>query len=358
MTEQLRFFIARNSGLQVGTIASGRFEPSGEFFHGRTVEHLQGRRDRPEIVFAAVAFDGGYRTEDGGATWRKIMDGDVRTFAIDPHDENVVYMGTGPVRLYRSVDSGLTWEPIDSMLDFPPSVKVKWGPPPAYRDTQTAHVRHIFIHPENRDLMFVLLEHGGVLLTRDGGETWSDRSSGIGYLDMHMIGPAPGATERYCVSSARGFFRTEDEGQHWYRVESGMPYAGTVNYCYSHEWHLAPGDVPRMIVCGGRGSPGVWSSEKEHPHGHLLISDDGGDTWRFPKSGLGPQERYMPWTIAAHPANPNQLYCGFGDGGRGFLMKPEELGHGALYMSSDRGDSWEPVLTDTPAITTIWVTHA
>lgn len=356
--ERLRFFIARNSGLQVGVISKGEFRVDGEFFAGRTVEHLEGCRDQPNIVFAAVAFDGGYRTSDGGKTWDKIMDGDVRTFAVDPHDENVVYMGTGPVRLYRSRDRGATWEPVDTMLDFPPEVKAKWGPPPAYQDTQTAHVRHIYIHPANRDLMFVLLEHGGVLLTRDGGRSWTNRSAGIDYLDMHMIGHVPGGPDRFCVSSARGFYRTDDAGEHWHRVEQGMPFAGSKKNCYSHEWHTVPGDVPRMIVCGGRGSPGVWEVEKTHPHGHLLISDDAGDTWRFPKSGLSDQEIYMPWTIAAHPTDPATLYCGFGDGGRGFLMKPGEPGHGALYMSSDRGDSWTPVLTNTAAITTVWIAAA
>jgi hypothetical protein len=67
-------------------------------------------------------------------------------------------------------------------------------------------VRHIFIHPDDQDLLFVLLEHGGVLLSRDRGKSWEDRSTGIDYVDMHYIGNYPGSEDRYYVSSARGFF--------------------------------------------------------------------------------------------------------------------------------------------------------
>jgi hypothetical protein len=284
------------------------------------------------------------------------MDGDVRTFAVDPHDENVVYMGAGPVRLWRSQDGGKTFEPLDGMLDFPDSVTAKWSPPAAYVGKETAHVRHVFIHPQDRDLLFVLLEHGGVLLSRDGGKTWSDRSAGIDYVDMHVIENLPGSTESYCVSSAQGFYRTDDAGLTWRRAEHGMPWAGQPRYCYSHEWRVLKGDPPRLIVCGGRGSPGIWGREKETPRGHILLSDDRGETWRFAAHGLAREEPYMPWTIAQHPGDPRKIFCGFGDGGRGFAMKPGQRGNGALYVSPDRGESWEPVLTGTPAMTTMWVT--
>ena len=36
-----------------------------------------------------------------------------------------------------------------------------------------------------------------------------------------------------------------------------------------------------MVVCGGKGSPGVWVREKMNPKGHIMLSDDGGDNWRI-----------------------------------------------------------------------------
>jgi photosystem II stability/assembly factor-like uncharacterized protein len=356
MADSLRYYIAHNGGLKVMQAQSGgSLSAVSEFFEGKTLEYLTGSRKQPEIVFAAVAFDGGYRTNNGGRSWKRIFDGDVRTFTIDPREERVVYMGIGPIRLFRSEDRGMTFEPIDSMLEFSEDVKQKWDVPPRLRGIEFPHVRNIFIHPEDHKLLFVLLEHGGILYSGDGGETWEDRSNGIAYPDMHIIQSYPGSKDQYYVSSARGFFRSDDRGKHWRRVESGMPYAYSELHSYSHEWDFLPGQPPRMVLCGGRGSPGVWSREKTDPKGHILLSDDDGETWRVANRGLRSELPYMPWVLLHHPTDPDAIFCGMGDGARGYGFDPKQRGAGAFYLSRDRGESWEPVLSNTPSILTAWV---
>ena len=238
---------------------------------------------------------------------------------------------------------------------IPDEAKKKWDVPPRLRGVEFPHVRHIFIHPDDQNLIFVLLEHGGVLLSRDRGKTWYDRSIGIDYVDMHYIENYPGSKERYYVSSARGFYRSDNAGEHWRRVENGMPWGYTELHSYSHEWHFLPGDTPRMVLCGGKGSPGVWSREKIHPHGCILLSDDGGENWRISTQGLGNENPWMPWVLVHHPTDPNSLFCGMGDGSRGYGFEARIKGKGAFYTSRDRGDSWEPLMTDTPSILTAWV---
>jgi hypothetical protein len=353
--ESLRYYIAHNGGLKVMENRGNSLAVVGEFFDGKTLEHLVGGKKKPEIVFAAVAFDGGYRSEDAGKTWTKIMEGDVRTFTVDPHDERVVYMGTGPIRLFRSEDAGKTWEPLDGLLAAPEETKKKWGVPARLVGVEFPHVRHIFVHPDDRNLLYVLLEHGGVLMSKDRGETWYDRSIGINYVDMHYIENYPGSKERYYVSSARGFYRSDNGGEHWRRVETGMPWGYTELYSYSHEWHFLPGDTPRMVVCGGKGSPGVWSRERIHPHGCILLSDDGGESWRVSTQGIEKQSPWMPWVLLRHPTDPRALFCGMGDGARGYGFDARIKGKGAFYLSRDRGESWEAVLKDTPSILTAWV---
>jgi photosystem II stability/assembly factor-like uncharacterized protein len=217
------------------------------------------------------------------------------------------------------------------------------------------HVRYIFIHPDDSRLLFVLLEHGGVLLSRDGGASWEDRSTGIDYVDMHVIENEPGSTQRYCVSSARGFFRTDDCGAKWYRVENGMPWSGTPVYSYSHEWRIVAGDPPRLVVCGGRGSPGVWAHERVDPKGHILLSDDFGEHWRVATRGLQRENPWMPWALVHHPTEPRTLFCGMGDGARGFLLDPTQRGRGAFYVSRDAGESWDALLAESPSVVTAWV---
>ena len=80
MADSLRYYIAHNGGLKVMQPQRGSLSTVGEFFEGKTLEYLTGSRKQPEVVFAAVAFDGGYRTNDGGRSWKKVFDGDVRTF--------------------------------------------------------------------------------------------------------------------------------------------------------------------------------------------------------------------------------------------------------------------------------------
>ena len=355
MAESLRYYIAHNGGLKIMENRSGSMNTVGEFFEGKTLEHLIGCRQKPEVIFAAVAFDGGYRSEDAGKSWTKVMEGDMRTFTVDAHDERVVYVGTGPIRLFRSEDGGKKFEPLDGMLALPDEVKKKWDVLPRLRGIEAPHVRHIYVHPDDANLIFVLLEHGGVLLSRDRGKSWEDRSTGISYVDMHYIENYPGSKERYYVSSARGFFRSDDVGKQWRRVENGMPWGYTELHSYSHEWHFMPGDKLRMVVCGGRGSPGVWSREKTTPLGHILLSDDGGENWSVSTNGLGKENPYMPWVLLRHPLNRNALFCGMGDGARGYGFDARVKGRGGFYVSRDRGDSWELILRDTPSILTAWV---
>jgi photosystem II stability/assembly factor-like uncharacterized protein len=353
MAEALLYYLAFNGGLKVIESRSGAMKTRGEFFAGRTLEDMTGCRRRPEVVFAAVAFDGGYRTDDGGRTWRKILEGDVRTFTVDAHDERVVYAGIGPIRLFRSEDCGDTWEPLDGLLRLPEAAKAKWGVPDRLRGIESPHVRYIFIHPDDADLLFVTLEHGGVVVSKDRGRSWEDVSSGISYPDMHYLRNYPGSRERYYVSSARGFFRSDDRGRHWRRAETGMPWAYTDRYSYSHEWIFLPGN--RMLLGGAKGSPGVWSDEQMAPEGFMLSSDDGGDNWRVSIEGLPDEMPWVPWVLAPHPADAKAVFIGMGDGARGYGFDAKQRGKGAFYVTRDRGDSWEPVLAATPSILTAWV---
>ena len=356
MSEVLRYFIACNSGLTVLRSKGRGFEELGRSFSGLTLEYITGCRETPEILFAAVAFDGGYRSQDGGISWTKVLNGDVRTFTVDPHDEQIVYAGSGPVCLYQSEDKGLTFHELGSFVDQPQKVKEQWTVPATYSGKVPPHIRHIYIHPEKRDFIYVLLEHGGVIRSLDGGRKWEDVSNGIDYLDMHIIANLPGDFDRYYVSSARGFFRTDDGGGNWYRVENGMPYEYTEYYSYSHEWLFCEGPRgrPRMVLGGGKGSPGFWAREQMTPHGHILISDDEGRSWRN-STNLPIDMPYMPWTFVSHPENPEVLFCGMGDGARGFGMAPDKRGVGAFYRSNDRGESWNCIMPDLPSVLTAWV---
>jgi photosystem II stability/assembly factor-like uncharacterized protein len=114
----------------------------------------------PERVWTIIEAEpagGVYRSDDAGATWvRTNSENNLRQRAwyythvqADPKDPNTVYaLNTG---LYRSVDAGTTFEPI-----------------------QVPHgdVHDLWIHPDDPDRM-VVADDGGAQVTVNGGETWS-----------------------------------------------------------------------------------------------------------------------------------------------------------------------------------------
>jgi hypothetical protein len=61
------------------------------------------------------------------------------------------------------------------------------------------------------------------------------------------------------------------------------------------------GESPRMIVCGA--SPGIGAREKTDPKGDILLSDDGGESWRVTTNGL---ERYA-LGLLQHPTVAESL---------------------------------------------------
>ncbi|HJW14444.1 MAG TPA: hypothetical protein VJ776_07100, partial [Thermoanaerobaculia bacterium] len=70
----------------------------------------------PGTVYAATQ-TGLFRTRDGGASWSVTgLLSRVKDVAIDPWDSNVLYSATDGGGVLRSLDGGLTWQPINSGL--------------------------------------------------------------------------------------------------------------------------------------------------------------------------------------------------------------------------------------------------
>src|SRR5262249_60248229 len=84
MADALRYYIAHNGGLKIMQTQGGSLNTCGEFFAGKTLEHLIGCHKQPGVVFAAVAFDGGLWGFEPCQEGPKILEGDARTFDLEP----------------------------------------------------------------------------------------------------------------------------------------------------------------------------------------------------------------------------------------------------------------------------------
>jgi len=292
--------------------------------------------------------DGIYRTSDAGSSWERIFEGDARAAAVDPSDDRVVYVGTEPVGLYRSENKGSTWEELKTLLDLPAEVKRNWkSPQPQYQ----GHVRHIFIDRANPQILYLSIEHGGVVRTFDGGETWEDVSQGIDYFDIHKISNDPVRKDLYFMTSARGFFRSRDPVRGWSRIENNG-----ITRDYFHDFMFLSGQPRVMLIATANGSPGHWN-RPGIAQSAIFRSLDGAQTWHPVGDGLPKSMDKMVWALASPLNDPVQVYAGYGQSDKGQAeTRKMPTGLGAVWFSPEVGSSWREVkLGEVPAVRAMWI---
>jgi hypothetical protein len=281
-------------------------------------------------IFVGTFDRGIYRSLDRGGTWESVgsgmADARVLSIAISPSDRvnglSVVYAGTEPSMLYRSTDDGETWQSTPALLELP-SVPT-WSFPPR---PWTHHVRWIACHPTDPATLYVGIELGGVMVTRDGGATWEDRKPGSQH-DAHAIATHPAARDRVYEAAGGGVAVSGDAGRSWRPADDGMDRHYTWGLAMDAAdpdlWYVSASFGPRQAhsndgnaeavlyrkrgdapweALGGNGSgiarplasmPYALVAPRGRPdaliaavrNGDLLLTDDAGATWRTLSTGL------------------------------------------------------------------------
>jgi hypothetical protein len=88
---------------------------------------------------------------------------------------------------------------LDGLLELPEKIRSQWTVPKVFLGQEVPHIRNIFIHPDDSNLVFAVLEHGGLVCSRDQAKTWEDTSTGIAYLDMHVLAIIPEKNAITCL---------------------------------------------------------------------------------------------------------------------------------------------------------------
>jgi photosystem II stability/assembly factor-like uncharacterized protein len=142
---------------------------------GGRVSDIEAVAVDPRIIFVGAASGGVFRSLNNGVTWEPVFDADgtalsIGDIAIAPSDRNIVWVGTGEANnrqtstwgdgVYRSLDGGSTWRNM------------------GLHDTQS--IGRVVIDPHDPRIVFVAAaghlfgpnEQRGLYRTRDGGATW------------------------------------------------------------------------------------------------------------------------------------------------------------------------------------------
>ena len=263
----------------------------------------------PDIVYAGLREGGVRRTRDAGRTWVDcaLPEPAVFSLAVSSAD-GVVYAGTEPSRVFRSVDGGESWQPLDALLELPS--RPTWSFPPR---PWTSHVRWIAPSPHDGDLLLVGIELGGLMRSDDGGATWEDHRPGA-QPDVHSLAWHPGVPGRAYEAGGGGAAFSIDGGVTWQPADEGRD--------RNYTWSVAvdPDDADCWYVSA---STGPFAAHGRRDPQALLYRRRGQGVWQPLGGGLPEPLPSMPYAIVAAEG---RLFAGLADGG--------------IWASDDRGDSW------------------
>lgn len=248
--------------------------------------------------------DGVYKSIDGGKNWQKVgLDNSqhIGRILIDPRRSDTVFVAAqGPLwsaggdrGLYRTEDGGKTWKKVLEISENTGVNDVVGNPRDPDILVASAYQR--------RRHVWTLIDGGpesAVYRSVDAGQTWTKIESGLPKVDLGRIGlaVAPSAPETmYAIVEAQegkgGFFRSIDGGVTW---EKRSDYMSSSPQYYS-ELVVDPSNPDR-----------VYSMDT-----FLHRSDDGGKTWYSYPEKTKHVDNHALWI---DPANTSHLLVGC-DGG-------------------------------------------
>ena len=167
------------------------------------------------------------RSIDGGRSWTDITppgarEEEVWAVAASPAVKDQVFVGTSHARLFRSEDRGRSFRECTGFLKIPGRDRWSFPPPP-----HIPHVRSITFGPRSPSTMYVGVEEGGIYRSRDSGATFESLNDGL-YDDIHTVAVDPRDSRRLYATTGNGFYRSENAGASWKHIKYGIDRTYTV----------------------------------------------------------------------------------------------------------------------------------
>jgi tetratricopeptide (TPR) repeat protein/photosystem II stability/assembly factor-like uncharacterized protein len=270
---------------------------SGQFLERDTVLSIAIDSNDADVIYVGLENSGIFKTINGGLTWQPIQAGlgrgRISSITIDPTDSFTVYAGSAPGYIYKSANGGESWENISGDI-------VGWP----FEGTSS-----IIVDPDNNQHV-LYLDYDEVYESFSGGHDWSQikESDCPKFKFDHEIDPydfqVMYAYNGQPFDCARGIYKSLDGGRNWELVGlEGYPL----------------GDGGLTIGKVDQGSNIYVATEEE-----LYLSSDGGSTW---------QKILNEWcrNIAISSTDSSVVYCNSWE---------------AVWRSSNNGQSWREMRLD------------
>jgi len=251
-------------------------------------------------------------------------------------EPGVLWCGTIPGGLFKSIDSGRSWSIVESLWNRPERRKWFGG------GADWPGIHSICVDPRDARHVTIAISCGGVWTTRDGGATWQVLGKGIinDYMppdqqevpesqDPHRIVACPSAPDVMWMQHHNGIFVSQDAGASWRRITEVKPSV------FGFVVAVHPKDAQRAWFV-----PGVKDEMRIACDGAVCVTEtrDGGATFTAHRAGL-PQE---------HAYHLVYRHCLDVSGDGRVLAFGSTTG--SLWASADSGQSWVRISAELPPI--------
>ena len=330
-------------------------------FRGGRVNAVTGVPGDPNTFYFGSVGGGVWKSSNAGRTWNPIFDqegvGSIGAIGVAPSNPDVIYVGTGEADMrdsiqygdgmYKSTDAGKTWthigleatrqigrvivDPRDPNLVFVAALGHAYAPNPdrgVFRSTDggatwqkvlfkgdTVGAIDITFDPSNSKTIYAGLwavrrppwfiyapanePGGGIFKSTDGGDHWTQLTSGLPTDGIGRIGLSISAANPqrvYAVIDAKqgGLYRSDDAGGTWTLMSGDQRIWG-------RGWYF------ETVTADPKNADAVYI-----PNTGIYKSTDGGKTWGAPiKAAPGGDDYHSVWIA---PEDSNRLIFGSDQG--------------------------------------------
>src|SRR6266568_5311434 len=239
--ERLAPQVTAQTGYNVNLYSGLHWRLIGPFRGGR-VNAVTGIAGQPNTFYYGSVGGGVWKSTNSGRTWNPIFDSQhvasIGAIAVAPSNPDVIYVGSGEADMrdsiqfgdgmYRSTDAGKTWKHIGLET--------------------TRQIGRVIVHPHDPNIVYVAaLGHPygphadrGVYRSADGGANWQKvlyKSDSVGAIDL-AFDPSNPQTVYAAMWAVRrppwfiyapangpgsGLFKSTDGGKTWNPLTKGLP---------------------------------------------------------------------------------------------------------------------------------------